>query len=138
VLAVIQIGVSQDVECFVDALRPVTGRSSERFVDRVLDRGGAEFGAGGAECLLVDVDEVLWSLAGVSYFFAPQSKLIAALSIAALMAEKFARGAFVEAGLPCQLRGIVGRRLCCCRHWSSLHVDGQHVRRQALRRQILH
>ena len=57
--SVFELCAGEHVESLVDALGTLTRCSPERFVDGVFNRGSAELGSGSAECMLVEVDQVL-------------------------------------------------------------------------------
>jgi hypothetical protein len=59
VRSVFEICASKHVEGLVDASGALTRCSPKRLVDGVFDRGSAELGSGSAECMLVDVDQML-------------------------------------------------------------------------------
>ncbi len=56
---VIEIGVGQDIQGPANAVITFSGRTSKRLVHSVLDGGRPELRSGGAERLVVDVDQVL-------------------------------------------------------------------------------
>ena len=56
---VVEIGVGQHIQGPANAFITFSGRESKRLVHRVLDGGRPELRSGGAEGLVVDVDQVL-------------------------------------------------------------------------------